>query len=243
MFHQVDWFGTFLPAALCLFSGCHVESFFNPPWTVFPLLPFALLPTEVAVPALWFTQIAVYVAVAYRLGGNWLSAVALMLSPFVLGSMATGNVEWLVLLGFLMPRRYGILFLAIKPQMTFLVILWWLWEARNDLVGFLKPLAVVSAACFILYGNWVGQLLSYSQGHVAAQNRSLYPLGLVVSGAVLIWFLARSRRAEWLMTASPFAMPFITLTAWTGSLVPLICHPRLFLITLPIQWVIVLLVA
>ena len=69
----IDWQSAFRPAALKLMRGQSpftIEGYFNPPWALIPLIPFAILPEAVGRALLATTTLLVYIYVAHELGGG-----------------------------------------------------------------------------------------------------------------------------------------------------------------------------
>lgn len=66
---------------------------------------------------------------AFRLKKKIWAAAALLFSPFVIGNASTGNIDWLVVIGLILPRPIGLFLLLLKPQLTAGILLLWLLEA------------------------------------------------------------------------------------------------------------------
>ena len=86
-----DWDKFFRPAVLALLNGTDVYSvagFYNVSWTLFPLIPFAVLPPELGHLLLLFCSSAAFIFIAWRFGAHPISAGAFVRSPFVFVSLA-----------------------------------------------------------------------------------------------------------------------------------------------------------
>jgi hypothetical protein len=128
----IDWIDTYRPATLALLSGkspYSVDIFFIAPWELIPLIPLALLPENIGRAILLLLGISSFAFTAYRLGAKPSSLIAFLLSPPVAHCLLNSNIEWLPLLGFIMPPRIGLFFITIKPQIGISVGLFWLVEA------------------------------------------------------------------------------------------------------------------
>src|SRR5690606_20758783 len=132
---SIDWRTAFRPAAremLATGNPYHVEGFFNPPWTVLPMIPLALLPERVGSAAMLVLGLAGFAYGAHRLGASPLVLGAFLLSPPVLHSLLNGNIDWLPIVGFVLPPQIGLFFVLTKPQMGSAVAVFWLVEAWRE---------------------------------------------------------------------------------------------------------------
>lgn len=131
----VDWRTAFRPAARAmLLTGdpYQVEGFFNPPWTVLPMIPLAFLPEQIGAALMFVAGLAGFAFAAHRLGASPIVLGAFILSPPVMHSLLNGNIDWLPLVGFVLPPQIGLFFILIKPQMGLAVALFWLVEAWRE---------------------------------------------------------------------------------------------------------------
>jgi hypothetical protein len=214
----VDWETAFRPAAremLTLRSPFRVPGFFNPPWTAFALIPFALFPEQVGRVLLIFAGLIAYAYTAYKLGGSKWAIIAIVLSPPVMHNMLNGNIDWLSLLGLIMPPQLGLFFVTMKPQLGVAVVIFWLVESwrtggfRQTLRVF-WPITLVSILSFFLYGFWP------SRSGVEVDlwwNASLWPLSIPVGLALLVAAL-RKRDIYYAMGASPCLSPYVLFHSW-----------------------------
>lgn len=176
----VDWSSAFRPASLAVLSGrspYSVNSFFNPPWTVIPFIPIAVLPEAIR---------------------------GFLTSPPVLHCVLNGNVEWLALLGVVLPPNIDLVLLAITPQMGIAVIVYQLVESGR--IGGLRridadfwPLAGLTLITFGSFGLWP---LRSGQELTLWWNASLWPESIPIGLAFLTAALTR-RRVRPALIASP----------------------------------------
>lgn len=112
----VDWKGTFYPSAHALLRGenPHRYGLQNPAWVLFPLIPVALLPKELGVAVIFVLTFLGYGFVAFRLKKKIWAAAALLFSPFVIGNASTGNIDWLVVIGLILPRPIGLFLFSLN---------------------------------------------------------------------------------------------------------------------------------
>lgn len=222
----VDWYTVFRPACLAFLSGRSpytVEGFFNPPWTLFPLIPFALLPENVGRTLLIFVGFAAYLSIGHLLGGSRGAILAVLLSPPVMHGMLVGNIDWLPLLGVVMPPQIGLFFVSMKPQIGFAIVIFWLvetWRAggwRRTLAVF-APFSLAFMLSILLYGLWP---LRARVEISLWWNASLWPVSLPL-GMVLIVRAIRKRQLSYAMAASPCFSPYILFHSWVVAIFALI---------------------
>jgi hypothetical protein len=155
-----DWSIYFRPAALQMIrfqTPYSIEGFYNPPWTLLPLIPFALLPERLGGMVISFFTLLGYGYAAYRMGARPLTLAILLTSPPALMAVYNANVEWLAVLGFILPPYLGLFFVMMKPQIGAGVALFWLIQAfrsggiRQVLVVF-SPVTIAFLLSFLIFG-------------------------------------------------------------------------------------------
>ncbi len=113
----------------------HNPSYVYPPWALLLLWPYRLM-TDVGVRV---ASVLVVGWVAQHFGWTLLRFLAVVVNPFFIWTMILSNAD---LLTFLLPivlwegggdfrRTLALLLLLIKPQGSFLLILYWLWQERR----------------------------------------------------------------------------------------------------------------
>ena len=228
MFHAADWDSTFLPAVRAWLSGGDPLAYiYNPPWVLVPLVPFALAPYTVGRIALFVCALAVFVAVALRVfHARTLGVVALMASPLALDALAFGNVEWLALLGLLLPTWAAIPFLLIKPHIgagvaALLVYLEWRERGWKHATISLTPTICLTAISFVVFGDWVAHMATYTQFQNSFLNLSFFPYTLPL-GLALFVAAIRTRRIEYALVCAPCFFPVLTPQVWVVALVAIV---------------------
>lgn len=227
----IDWSNTFQPAVWAFIHGQPIygQTFFNPPWVLVPLIPFAVLPPELGRLLLLLCSILLFGLVAYRLKVKPLGLILFFLTPFVFDSLAWGNIEAIALLGLAMPVPAGLVLLVIKPQITLGVIVFLLWrvvksrDARRIVTTFL-PLVVVLAGSIVMYGAWWSQTLSYTQYIGSSMNLALFPLGIPLGLSLLIQSI-RTQDIRLALACSPFFFPVVTPQCWLVVFLALATQP------------------
>jgi len=222
----VDWHTAFRPAALelvSLRSPYNVPGFFNPPWTALVLIPFAVFPEQVGRVLLILIGFVAYAFVAHKLGANKWAIIALLLSPPVMHNTLNGNIDWLAMLGVILPPQIGLFFITMKPQIGVAIVLFWLVEAWRDggwreTLRVFAPITVTALLSFVLYGFWPLR----AQVEVDLWwNASLWPMSIPV-GLVLLVTALRKRNIFYSMGASPCFSPYILLHSWVVALYAII---------------------
>lgn len=225
----VDWHGAFRPAALEILHGrspYNAEGFFNPPWTAILLIPFAILPENVGRAVLVIVALAVYAYVAHKLGANKLTVGLLLLSPPCLHGILNGNIDWLAVLGVVLPPWLGLFFLAIKPQVGMLVVLYlfiaeWRKGGPIRVLKTFLPVGLASMLSILIFGPWFTKI---SNEINLAGNSSLWPLSLPI-GLTMLVAAIRKNEIRYSMAASPFVSPYVIMHSWIGAFLALAPKP------------------
>lgn len=241
----VDWTGVYRPAALSLLYGQNpyeIPGYYNPPWTLLFLIPFAVLPEPVGRGLLFVLTLVIVAIVAIRLGANRVSLIVFLCSPPVLQGLLNSNVDWLVLLGFILPPRLGLFFLAIKPQVGLAVAIYHAvesWRAggmRRVMADFL-PFTFVLVFSWLIFGFYPS-----GYGRILGKwwNASLFPASIPIGLVLLIKALV-DRKVDYSFAASPFLAPHVVLHSWAGALLSLVKRPTELLAAVIGLWLLVLL--
>ena len=194
------------------------------PWTVLPLLPFALFSETVGGILFFLATYVAYGWVAYKLKASPTALIAFLFSPPVFYGMRMLNVDILVLLGFVLPAPIGLFLVIIKPQMGMAIVIFWFVEAwRNggvwEVLKTFAPVTVATLLSFVFFGYWQAGRQSDLPG--SFWNASLWPWVLPI-GLALLMLSLRDRRKELAISASPFLSPYLAYHSWAGALLGLI---------------------
>lgn len=212
-----DWYFTYRTASMAFLHGLNPyphSFYFAAPWLLPFLIPFSLLHPPWDFYALSFVGFLTFALIAYKISGKSLFMICLfLLSAPVTLCLWNGNIEWLCMLGFLLPAGWGLPLLLIKPQIGIGVAVFYgfqvLLRKRSPLV-FLPSLVLLlwSIAFYDLWFmrwnitvNW-----SASVGKMG-WNLSLWPYGLII-GIPMILRAIISRKREWAIASSPFLSPY-----------------------------------
>jgi hypothetical protein len=225
----VDWDQTYRPAARALLTGKNpysVLEFANPVWCLLPLLPLAILPSEIGRAAYLLMSLLGFGYAAHRFKASPVALVAFLVSPPVLHCLLNSNIDWMTLVGFALPPQIGLFMVVIKPQIGYAVALFWLVEAwRNgkwrEVVRVFWPLTAAMALSIAIFGTW--PLKSFVKLDYW-WNASLWPLSIPV-GLGLMAAALRTHRVEYAMGASPCLSPYLLFHSWSGALLAIVSLP------------------
>jgi len=228
----IDWELTYRPATLAMLRGQNPYAvsvapdapFFAAPWGLLPLIPMAVLPQAVGRALLLVVSFASFAYTAKKLGAGLIGVAAFLLSPPVVHCLLNANIEWIPLLGFVLPPQIGLFFISVKPQTGFAVGIFWLIEAWRaggwrQVVKTFAPVSVALLLSFAVYGPWlfrVGNVMGLAQQF----NASLFPMSIPV-GLVLLVAAIRRRNITLAMPASPCLSPYVLFHSWSSAVVAL----------------------
>jgi hypothetical protein len=222
----VDWDTAFRPAAIKMLSGrspYEVEGFFNPFWTLIPLLPLAVLPEQVGRSALFLLTLISLTYTAHRMGAKLWAVILILLSPPSIHGLLNGNIDSLALLGLVFPPKIGLFFVTTKPQIGVAIVIFWAIEAWREggfrqLLGTFLPVTIVFLISLLVFGPWPLR----AQVEIDLWwNASLWPTSIPVGLALLIAAI-RKRSLQFAMGASPCLSPYILLHSWIIALFAII---------------------
>jgi len=225
----VDWHGAFRPGSLAILRGDNpyqTPGFIYPPWTSLILLPFAIFPEHIGRALLFVAYFAAVGYTAHKLGGNRVSIPFVLLSPPVLHGLLNGNIDGLIVLGFVLPPWLGLFLLVIKPQISYIYVIYlFIQTLRTEkFVGVLRMFAPVTVAyllSLIFFGLWPIQFAETVQ---FSWNASLWPLSIPI-GLALFVAAIRNRESRFSIAASPFMSPYVLLHSWVSPLLAIVQFP------------------
>jgi hypothetical protein len=176
-----DWIHWFSKLAANLSNPMNVEGFVNPPWTALFVL-YGFLPIRISnVINLMINIVVLFLAIRYVHGG-WSGILLTFTCPLFLEMARVNPIDWIPLLGFLLPTMWGLPLMAVKPQTLGAAILI-KWKKENFQVKPVIPLIVVVILSFIVWGFWIpggaGSLINQ------AWNFSFWPVSIPLGVYVL----------------------------------------------------------
>lgn len=180
-----DWIVHLRQAALIGWQDVDTIYVYNPPWTLLPLYPLALLPPRLGASllgALTLGGLAVYLRSPKKL-------LAVAASAPLIVTIAYGNIDILSVIGLLVPGSLGLPLLLIKPQGVLLAILPRLNRRSLLLTGLIVGLSLV------IWGpTWLTPTLPGDWGPV---NLSLFPYSIPL--ALPLTYFGIKRKSDGLL--------------------------------------------
>lgn len=224
-----DWSEVYYPSGRKLIAGQNpydVEGLFNPVWALIPILPGAVFSENIGRALYLLISIIGFSVAAVRMGAGRSSLIAFLLSPVVLHCLLNGNVDWMPLVGFTLPPQLGMFFVLVKPQMSFIIIIFWLIESwrqggYREVVRIFWPSTVALLASFLIFGFWPTLYLYRLNSW---WNASLWPMSIPV-GLALFAAAIRLRKKEFAMGAAPCLSPYVLFHSWSGALLAIVAYP------------------
>lgn len=230
----VDWVLTYRPATLALLRGespytsssmSSKAPFVAAPWGLIPLIPLAILPVKMGRAILLLVSILALAYTCRKLGARPLAMGLFLISPPVIHSLLNSNIEWIPLLGFVLPPQIGLFFISVKPQSGFIVGIFWLVETwrKSGLKGVVRVFGPVTAALilsFIIYGLWPLNANNALNIVNSGFNASLWPISLPVGLGLLVAAI-RKRDIRFAMPASPCFSPYVIFHSWSTAVLAL----------------------
>lgn len=243
----IDWEQTYRPAALAMARGespYSVSIFYAAPWSVIPLIPFALLPENAGNLAVFLLGLSAFAYIAYKLGASPGSMTIFLLSASVVGCLIFGNIEWMPLLGLVLPAPIGLIFAVTKPQVGIGIIIYWfahtlrskgIWET----IKVFMPVTITTLLSFWMFGFWpilFLKTLEQSESSALDYNTSLWPQGAFI-GLWLLYKAFQKEEPETAIAASPFLSPYDLQFTWVSVLTGLIKKPQELLLVSLGLWI------
>jgi hypothetical protein len=240
----IDWHNTYRPAARSVLEGrspYEGGEFYCAPWATLPLLPFAILPEAIARGILFWVGVGVYVFVARRLGAGLITTAAFIASPPVVHCLLNANIDWLALVGVVLPPQIGLFFLVIKPQIGVGVAVFWfidIWRrgGLGKMIRTFAPVTVALLGSFLVYELWP---LRLTKAPAYSFNASLWPVS-IPAGLLLLAVAVRTGRKKPAVAASPFLSPYVLFHSWVGVLASMVSNWILTVATTVALWVLVI---
>lgn len=217
-FTGADWVNYFRPAIMEMFSGrspYNIPGFYTPPWALIPLAPFALFSPSIGGVTLSMLTALSIMHVCWRLGAKpWLIVLVLTV-PQAFDTYGNVNLEWLALLGMVMPPQISLIFLTIKPQVgagVAIAILLEAWQCGGirEVARITWPVTALMLLSFVPYGFWPVHMLN---APALGWNQAFWPQSLLVALPLLVYALRRKDRCLALF-ATPLLSPYLSNVTW-----------------------------
>lgn len=247
----IDWVTILRPATLSFLhfeNPYNIDGVFNPPWLFVFLAPLALLPPDIGGVILLWLNLITWTVIAMKLGdGSLVKLIAILTFPIVINGLLARNVDFLVMWGLLLPAETAVFFLAIKPQVGGVAILYIALRAYTEggwirLVRIFALPSLLTILSFIAYGLW-----PLNAGNAINLIWNASPLKIlgwpsVIIGIILCFLSIRQKESDqgknFAMAASPFFSPYVGSQSWVAILPALIRSNALYAVWLVVwAWV------
>ena len=237
-----DQVSSFTSALTFLSRPFDAAGFYNAPWTMFFLIPFDLIPLELATLIHILLYCLLLALVIHKFGGGQWALLLTLTSVIAVDMAIEVNIDWLIYIGLLVPPAWSAPFLMIKPQAA-----WgYVFSFRRDefiraaLVG-----AVVLALSFMIWGNWLLDWQAATVRDDINPMANVAPLNFLPAWAVIpfglgVGFYAFRKRDPLLCTlAGSCFVPYITINSTVLVFALMATRwPRLMFFLSIVMWVI-----
>jgi hypothetical protein len=213
----------------------------NPPWVALFFVPLSLFPLQVSYLIYVCISIIGFSFALHRLGCTPINTITIILSALGFMIIGNGNIDWMVLLGAIIPAQYGLFLLVAKPQISVMLIVILLIKAFYQLykknprpiLQFIPVfIAIVLSFALDLWNTpnigLLGNTLS-----------SLFPIGIPM-GLYLAYRSWKEERIDLALAASPFMVPYANPYSLVVWLIPLRENQRLLALASMFTWVLVI---
>lgn len=239
---SVDWKKCIRPDALMVITGRspYAEGCgLNPPWAYLLLAPIALFPPPVGAAMMFSMNFLIYSIILFRLKAKPLAMAAFLTTPLVYLNGTNGNIDWLALLGLVLPQRIGLLFLLIKPQIgaglaLFWVINTWRTAGIGKAVNLVLPTLAAYLVSFVLFGLWPLKILHTMPDD--PYNSSLGMVGVVIGGVLLVSAL-RQKKSDWALISTPLMAPYINIHSFAAVVLGFGVNTVEFYVSIILVWI------
>jgi len=247
----IDWHLTFRPAVMVMLTGGNpytdgrvLAPFAGAPWILLLLAPFGYLPESIGRGFLFSVSLFCFGYAAWRMNAKPAALIAFLVSPVVFHCLLNSNLEFLPILGFVLPPWVGLFFLAAKPQMGSVVALLWLLQAWRrgrwrEVLRVFGPVVLTTLVSFALYGWWPANTLKIMEWSRDI-NASLWPMSIPVGLAMIVTAYKRMD-VRYAIAASPLISPYLLFHSWAGALFAVVSSTGETIAAVAGMWILVLL--
>jgi len=220
--------------------------FYNPPWALLPLIPFAYLPSPLDTIGILMLGLIGIVGLCYLIQMPTRNAVVWLLTPPVIGCIIVGQIDWMVLYGFLAacPDVLAFFLLLIKPQVGLGMVVYrfvrlWRKDGLLGAMGAAFPAALCLAISFAVYGFWPLNALAMAKQEVHWFT-TVWPQAIPV-GVAFMYLAFRNRDVRYAMAASPCLSNHVLPSSWMGAFLALSYKPKLLAVVSISMWAVMIL--
>jgi hypothetical protein len=206
-----DQLGIWLQAPRNFGNPYVLPSFVSPPYISIFLLPLTALPPLLAILIQLCLTTVVLALLVYKHGGNW-RTLLLVVSCYIMFHVTIElNVDWLVMIGLLVPPAWSAPFLATKPQLAYGVVLSY---SRRDFVRFVIVGLILLIVSLLIWNQWPLQMLEATRRVISTAQWNTALIGLLTPfvaipvGLLLAWRGFRRRDPVLCTLAGFFFVPY-----------------------------------
>jgi len=183
-------------------------------WALF-FVPHAFLPLKLGNAVNFILHVVVLLMVIRRFGGQTAAILMTFTSPLFFDLARTNNIDWVSLIGFLLPAGWGITFLLTKPQAVggaALIV----WKKHNFHPKYLVPLLVLVPLSFVVFGKWIAELDTQDVRN-SAWNFAPFPF-MIPLGIYMLYKAWQLDDEIIAAGATPFLVPYVAPYSLCGLL-------------------------
>jgi hypothetical protein len=224
-----EWTNVFRPAALRFIAGANPyldPAYLNSPWLLVFILPFAILPEHAGFALYTLAGLLAITWIAYRFKVKPLFLIPILFSYPITLCLVRGQVDWLALVGAVLPPQLGLFLVLSKPQIGLGIAVFWAIEAFRSgglrrLVITFGPVTLLTLLSILPYGLWFVPPAGIQNSYL---NVSFWPESIPI-GLALLTYSIRKSRINFSIIASPFFSPYLSAYSWSGVLLGLAAYP------------------
>lgn len=132
-----------------------IPGYFSTPWANLFLIPFELLPIQIVALLMITIYFCLITLLIYKYKGDRISLILTLTSILALDTALEINIDWLVCIGLIIPKKWSLPFLLIKPQTAMGYILSF---SKGEFIHAMIVILIVLIASFLIWGEWINDL-------------------------------------------------------------------------------------
>lgn len=190
-------------------------NYYNPPWVAILLAPFGLFSAKFSAGMVSTLSLTILLLLCRRYQIGLFKTTMLALSPPMISILWMGQIDLLVLAGLFLPAAWWPVVAISKPQTA--LGLGFQALQREHIKQAVMILTVVVGVSLLIFGLWPVKILQVPLPTEYDWNiwKGIWPWSLIPGIALVLWGVARKSERH-LLAASPFLMPYTTLSGFIG---------------------------
>jgi hypothetical protein len=168
---------------------------------------------------------------------------AFIISFPVLFLLLFGQMDWMIVLGLVLPNPLGLALLLSKPQVGLPIALFWIYQTWNEkkgkgIIQLVTPSIVLFTFSFMAYGLW--PVMSDPSIMVNTEhNVSMWPSSVPV-GLVLLYMSIKNKKEEYALLSTPFLSPYIAPHSFSIALIGFAQEDIMLIIASISSWILLI---